>query len=164
MYTIPMHPGYNLTLRTDVLGNAREPSGEVRQSPLDRQAACNKGLSPECPAKPSVSLTPPIGGQGWSQRRGSYLPKCTLPSRHITPAELVEELKPNRKNSNTHLHSRYQQQYISNHNKIQPQGRDTRGERAAVCSGVKGSSSWSTDSSMVYQPQLDRLATDMHKA
>ena len=70
MYTIPMHPGYNLTLRTDVLGNAREPSGEVRQSPLDRQAACNKGLSPECPAKPSVSLTPTDRWSGVESKKG----------------------------------------------------------------------------------------------
>ena len=33
-----------------------------------------------------------------------------------------------------------------------------------VCSGIKAASSWSVDSSMLYWLQLDRFATDTHKA
>ena len=46
----------------------------------ERQAACGKGLSAECPAKLSDW---PIGGLGWSQRRGSYLP--LLPKEYTPP-------------------------------------------------------------------------------
>ena len=48
---------------------------------IERQAASGKGLSAECPAKVTISLTSPIGVLGWSQRRGIYLP--LLPEEYI---------------------------------------------------------------------------------